>query len=210
MPGRTTLLATLCLVALLPAGAAAQVYDAPTFQPPDAESGAGFYAVSLEPGDDVGDDVAALATWRTPGADLDLGVRAGAGDIGGELALLGGLELERSLTDAGGDSPLSVAWTGGMGVGAVPERDRARVRVPVGLTLGRELSADGYSVLPYAHPRLALDFFLREDPPAGPGDDTDLNFDLDLGADVLFDEGWRLRLGVTLGSSEAVGFGVGF
>lgn len=190
----------------LPAVGTAQVYDAPGFRPPDSEQGLGFYAISLEP--DLGEDVAALATWRKPGADLDLGLRAGAGDIAGDLALLGGLEVERGLVQSGGDAPLSVAWTSGMGVGTVPDRNTARIRIPFGLTLGRRLPADGYAILPYAHPRLALDFFVREDPPGGPGDDSDLNFDLDLGADVVFDGGWRLRFGVTLGSSEAVGFGV--
>jgi len=207
MARRVTWILALGIVAL-PAAAAAQVYDAPGFQPPDSERGVGFYAVSLDPGTDVSDDVAALATWRTPGTDLDLGLRVGAGDVGGDLALLGGVEMERGLTPPGGDAPLSVAWTGGMGVGTVPEQDAATIRIPVGLTVGREIPAEGYAILPYAHPRLALDFLVREDPPAGPGDDTELGFDLDLGADVVFDEGWRLRVGVTLGGSEAVGFGV--
>lgn len=203
--------ATLLLAALLfvsTAAAPAQVYDAPSFRPPDSESGLGFYAVSLAPGDDVGEDVAALATWRMPGTDLDLGLRAGAGDIGGDLALLGGIEVEQGLVESGPDAPLTVAWTSGMGVGTVPERDAARIRIPGGITLGREIPMEGYAILPYAHPRLAVDFFVRRDPPGGPGDDADLNFDLDLGADVVFDEGWRLRFGVTLGSSDAVGFGV--
>lgn len=206
MPRRVPWLIVLGMI-VLPAAAGAQVFDVPSFRPPDSEQGVGFYAVSLEPGDDLTGDVAALATWREPGADLDVGLRAGAGDVGGDLALLGGVEIERSLT-GGDDAPLSVAWTGGMGVGTVPDRDAATIRVPAGVTLGREIPAEGYAFLPYAHPRLALDFLVRDDPPAGPGDDTELNFDLDLGADVIFDEGWRLRVGVTLGSSEAVGFGV--
>lgn len=204
---RTTLLLTALLV-LCPAGALAQVYDAPSFRPPDSERGVGFYAISLAPGDDLGEDVAALATWRMPGSDLDLGLRAGAGDIGGDLALLGGIEIEQELVASGEDAPLSVAWTSGMGVGTVPDRSSARIRIPAGITLGREIPMEGYALLPYAHPRLAVDFFVREDPPAGPGDEADLNFDMDLGADVIFDEGWRLRFGVTLGSSDAVGFGV--
>ena len=205
---RLTLLLTAILV-VTPVAGSAQVYDAPSFRPPDSERGVGFYAVSLAPGDDLGDDVAALATWRMPGSDLDLGLRAGAGDIGGDLALLGGIEVERGLVAGGEDAPVSVAWTSGMGVGTVPERDAARIRIPAGVTLGRGIPMEGYVLLPYAHPRLAVDFFVRRDPPGGPGDEADLNFDLDLGADVVFDEGWRLRFGVTLGSSEAVGFGVG-
>ena len=208
MPRRLTLLLTVILF-VAPVAAPAQVYDAPSFRPPDSEQGVGFYAISLAPGDDLGEDVAALATWRMPGSDLDLGLRAGAGDVGGDLALLGGLEVEQGLVSVGDDAPVSVAWTSGMGVGTVPDRNTARIRVPAGITLGREIPMEGYALLPYAHPRLAVDFFVREDPPGGAGDEADLNFDLDLGADVVFDEGWRLRFGVTLGSSEAVGFGVG-
>lgn len=202
---RTVLPAVVGLVAL-PAALAAQAHDAPSFQPPGSERGLGFYVLSLDPGDDV----AALATWRKPGADLDVGLRGGAGDVNGDVALLGGVELESGLVSAGGDSPLSVDWTGGIGVGAVPDQDRARVRIPFGLTLGREVRTEGPSIVPYAHPRLALDVFLRDDPPAGPGDDSELNFDLDLGADVVFDEGWRLRFGATLGNTDAVGVGVAF
>lgn len=202
---------TLLLAAILvvsPVAAPAQVYDAPSFRPPDSEQGLGFYAISLAPGDAFGDDVAALATWRMPGSDLDLGLRAGAGDIGGDLTLLGGIEIEQGLVASGEDVPVSVAWTSGMGVGTVPERNTARIRIPAGITLGREIPMGEYALLPYAHPRLAVDFFVREDPPGGPGDEADLNFDLDLGVDVVFDEGWRLRLGLTLGNSDAVGFGV--
>lgn len=204
---RATLLLTSFLL-LSPASALAQVYDAPSFRPPDSERGVGFYAISLAPGDDPGEDVAALATWRMPGSDLDVGLRAGAGDIGGDLALLGGVEIEQGLASGAEGDPLSVAWTSGMGVGTVPDRSAARIRIPAGVTLGREIPMDGYTLLPYAHPRLAADFFVREDPPAGPGDEADLNFDMDLGADVVLDGGWRLRFGVTLGSSDAVGFGV--
>lgn len=204
---RTTLLLAAVL-ALSPAAAVAQVYDAPSFRPPDSERGVGFYAISLAPADDPGEDVAALATWRMPGSDLDLGLRAGAGDVGGDLALLGGIEIEQGLAASGDDAPLTVAWTSGMGVGMVPDRDAARIRIPAGITLGREIPMEGYALLPYAHPRLAADFFVRDDPPDGPGDEAELNFDLDLGADVVFEDGWRLRFGVTLGSSDAVGFGV--
>lgn len=209
MSHRAPWLAVACLVAL-PGAGAAQVFDAPSFRPPGSERGFGVYAVSLDPGDAVGDDGAAVGTWRKPGGELDVGLRGGAGDVGGDLALLGGVEVESGLVAAGDGSPLSVAWASGMGVGTVPDRSTARVRIPLGLTLGRELGAEHYSVVPYAHPRLALDFLVRDDPPEGPGDDADLNFDLDLGTDVVFEEGWRLRVGVTLGSSEAVGFGVGF
>lgn len=204
---RTTLLLATALI-LSPAGAVGQVYDAPSFRPPDSERGVGFYAISLAPTDDLGEDVAALATWRMPGSDLDMGLRAGAGDIGGDLALLGGIEIEQGLATSGDDTPLSVAWTSGMGVGTVPDRDAARIRIPAGITLGRAIPMEGYALLPYAHPRLAADFLIRDDPPEGPGDEADLNFDLDLGADVVFEDGWRLRFGVTLGSSDAVGFGV--
>ncbi len=203
----TPLLAAI--LAFSPAAATAQVYDAPSFRPPGSEQGLGFYAISLAPGDDPGADVAALATWRMPGSDLDLGLRAGAGEITADLALLGGVEIEQSLVASGADAPVAVAWTSGMGVGTVPDRNSARIRVPAGITLGQEIPMEGYALLPYAHPRLAVDLFVRDDPPGGPGDEAELNFDLDLGADVVFEEGWRLRFGVTVGSSAAVGFGIG-
>lgn len=198
--------AVLAALITLPGALSAQAWDAPSFQPPGSERGVGFYALALGPGDDV----AALVTWRRPGADLDVGLRGGAGQLAGEAALFGGVELESGLVSAGGGSPLSVAWTGGIGVGAIPDLDRARVRIPFGLTLGRELETEGPAILPYAHPRLAVDMLLRDDPPAGPGDETELDFDMGLGADVVFDEGWRLRFAATLGRTEAVGFGVAF
>lgn len=196
------LLAAAVAVAFAAAGLDAQAYDAPAFHPPHADRGLGLYFTFLDEGDAPG----AAATWRRTGDDFDWGLRAGAADFAGAAALMAGGDLTGRVIRAGEEFPLTVDWVTGAGLGVVPDLDRALLRIPAGLTLGRRLATeDGFTLTPYAHPRLGLDFLFRDTPP---GDDTDLDFDIEFGVDVDLQETWGLRFGFVLGEHEAVGGGL--
>lgn len=206
----------LAAVPLLPARASAQAgpaWDAPSFHLPGGEDGYGLYITFPQ---DVG-AVGAAGTWRTSGTYVDLGLRGGIANVerpGGasDLGLSVGVDLKNELISAYESFPLDVAWATGVGASAVPERDLASVRVPVGLVVGRRIEADGVTVTPFAYPRLALDATFREDRPGpgGRGDETDLRVDLDLGADVRFRDEWSVRVGFTLGRAFTAGAGLTF
>ncbi len=201
----------------LPGAAAAQVspeWDIPSFHLPDGEDGYGTYVTFPEDLEAVG----ALGTWRTSGEYVDLGLRAGIANVerpnqtDDEVGISAGLDLKNELVSAYEEFPLDVSWATGIGASAVPGLDRAAVRVPLGLVFGRRIEAEGLTVTPYLHPRLALDFLFREDSP-GPGgaeDETDLRLDLDFGADFQFNDEWSIRVGFTMGRDFTAGAGLTF
>lgn len=188
-------------------------WDAPSFHLPGGEDGYGVY---LTFPDDVG-AVGAAGTWRRSGEYVDLGVRGGVAnteDAAGDdaLAFSAGLDLKNELVHAYEAFPLDVSWATGVGVTAVPDRDASVLRIPVGLVVGRRLPAGDATVTPYAHPRLALDAFFRDEGPGpGPdGDDTELRLDLDFGVDVRTAEEWSVRFGFTAGRDFTAGAGLTF
>lgn len=207
-------LALLAPVASAPLPAQTPVeWDAPSFHLPGGEDGYGVYLTFPR---DVG-AVGATGTWRRSGEYVDLGVRAGAANVenvegNDALALSAGLELKNELVHAYEEFPLDVSWATGVGVTAVPERDASVLRVPVGLVVGRRVPAGEATVTPYAHPRVALDAFFRDEGPGpGPdGDETDLRLDLDFGVDVRTAEEWSVRLGFTVGRDFTAGAGITF
>lgn len=206
-----TLFAVLAAFLATSGPASGQTYDVPAFQTPYGESGLGLYMIFPNDVDDVG----VMGTWRQAGEYVDIGLRGGVLDVGGDLGLFGGVDLSNELIRHSENFPLDVAWASGVGVGGVPDRDVGLVRVPVGFSLGRTVTTEGGEVgfLPYVYPRVALDFLFRDDGQGagdGDGDRTDLHFDVDLGFDVDLQESWKLRFAATVGHNEAVGAGISF
>lgn len=199
----------------VPGSAPAQVapeWDVPAFHLPGGEDGYGLYVTFPQDMEAVG----AVGTWRAAGDYVDLGLRLGIanverGLVEDEVGLSAGFDLKNELVSAYEEFPLDVAWATGIGASAVPELDRAAVRVPLGLVFGRRIQEEEVTVTPYLYPRLALDFLFREDRPAlDIGDETDVRMDLDFGADVRFQEEWSIRVGFTMGRDFTAGAGLTF
>ena len=189
-------------------------WDVPSFHVPAGEDGYGMYVTFPQDMDAVG----AVGTWRASGEYVDLGVRGGVVNIerptgDDAVGFSFGADFKNELVSAYEEFPLDVSWASGIGASLVPEVDRAAVRVPLGLVVGREIQAENVVITPYAYPRLALDFLFRDEGrfgPAGGDDETDLRMDLDFGADLRVDDEWSVRVGFTVGRQFTAGAGLTF
>jgi len=198
--------AAFCLVALLSqvGTGAAQVYDHPQFITPYGETGLGAYLVVVNDINDFG----GMVTYRKAG-DVNLGVRGSVNAAGdGDVAFNGGLDVYKQFVEVSESFPLDVAWVTGFGFGYVTggcDGGCGILRIPVGVSVARQfLSEDGkWALVPYISPRLALDIGVS-------GPDTKVHFDTDIGLEMQFSQQWLLRFGLTLGSSNALGFGIVF
>lgn len=204
----------------MPATASAQdglawaEWDVPAFHLPAGEDGYGMYVTFPQDMDAVG----AVGTWRASGEYVDLGVRGGVANIerptgDDAVGFSFGADFKNELVSAYEEFPLDVSWASGIGASLVPEVDRAAVRVPLGLVVGREIQGENVAITPYAYPRLALDFLFRDEGrfgPAGGDDETDLRMDLDFGADVRIEDEWSIRVGFTVGRQFTAGAGLTF
>ena len=205
-PCGTVVAAAICLAAL-PGAALSQdgipPYDAPSYLTPYGEDGFGLF---LEFVRDV-NDVAGLATYRMSGTVIDWGLRGGVTDVSGNLGLFGGVDIKNEFVRATESFPLAVAWVTGGGITWVFDADVGLFRIPVGLSFGRAIDTESgdLTITPYAYPRVAVDI-----PLSVPGADTEVHFDVDLGADFQFAPRWLLRFGATVGHSGAIGFGIAF
>lgn len=170
-------------------------FDTPSFLPP-------------RPGDDIGiyltdggnADFGIQGIWRQRG-NLNLGVRVGYLDLGPDGAVVVGVDLWDLLAEAGSQFPVDVAWT--LGAGAA-FNGGTLLEIPAGLTIGRVIQWEALTLQPYAHPRLAL--FVE----SGEGDEVSLEGLFDIGADAVLNENLKLRIGVTLGSIDALGLGLAY
>lgn len=184
------------LLVLAGAGqASAQAWDSPTFFSPRQHDDLGVYVIFPD-----GGDVGVEGIWRQSG-NLNLGVRLGIAD---EVVLLGA-EFYNPIRLS--QSPLLLSWL--LGFGASFGDNATWLRVPFGVSLGGNLDAGSLQITPYVHPRVALDVVVVD-----VGDeevtDTDVNFDVDLGADVLLSPAWTLKFGATVGHSDAFGVGLAY
>lgn len=171
----------------------AQRWDTPSFMAPQPGSDLGVYLVE-------GGDLGIHGLWRRAGS-ANLGVRVGYLDTGdGTLQL--GAETWGAVILEGADFPLDLSWTAGAGASV---NGGFSVSLPVGLSIGRTFRGSSVSIQAYGHPRLALVLF---DNPATNDLELDLDGQFDLGADVFLSESWTLRVGASLGGSDALGIGL--
>ncbi len=186
------------------AGASAQIYDHPQFITPYDETGIGAYLIIVNDINDIG----GMATYRKAG-DVNLGVRGSINAIsGGDVAFNGGLDVYKQFVEVSDSFPLDVAWVTGFGLGFATGSGAGSfgiLRIPGGVSVAREfMSEDGeWALVPYLSPRVALDIGIS-------GPDTKVRFDTDIGLEMRFSEQWLLRFGLTLGTSNALGFGIVF
>ncbi|MBW3555254.1 MAG: hypothetical protein KY466_17235 [Gemmatimonadetes bacterium] len=192
MNAKTVMIAAAAV--LVASGAQAQIWDAPSFLPPRPGDDVGVYLTQPD-----GSEFGLQGIWRQ-GGNLNLGVRVGYVDFDLDDVLVAGAETWGALMSAGADFPVDVSWTLGLGAAF---GDVTRLSVPFGLTIGRALVLSPVTLQVYGHPRLALVAVS-----SGNATDTRLDGFFDLGADVHLNEEWKVRLGFTLGGTDAFGIGL--
>jgi hypothetical protein len=179
----------------------AQAWDNPGFFSPRPGDDIGLYVLSPENGD------AGLAgIWRQSG-NINLGVRAGIGGRSGDRTVLVGAEFFGPLNLETGTN-LLLSWI----VGAGASFDGLTwLRIPVGASIGIPVAAGGgLTILPYAHPRAALDVFVFDLGDDEEETETELNFDIDIGADFELGSSWVIRAGATFGVEDTFGAGIAY
>jgi hypothetical protein len=177
---------------------AGQAWDNPTFFSPRPGEDIGIYVIRPEGVDDLG----FTAIWRMEG-NLNLGVRAGI--AGGDHYLIGA-EFYRPLDLLG--PPLLMSWV--LGVGAT-FNDVTMLRVPFGISAGMAFGQPGgVQLLPYVHPRVALDVLVFNLPDGREETDTDVRLEVDLGADARLGESFVVRVGATIGEWNTFGAGIAY
>lgn len=193
-------LAAVVLAAGLAAPAAAQSWDTPSFFAPGPHDEIALHLISP---DNL--DLGFMALWRQSGR-LNLGVRGGMGGVEGNRSILLGAEFYGPLVRPSGQNVLAVSWIVGAGASF---NDVTAFRIPIGLSAGAVIEGEGFTVTPYAHPRIALDI-ISFDVGDEEETDTDLNIDADFGADLALGQSFILRFGLTVGENEVWGVGLAY
>jgi len=192
---RKALLCTTLLLLTATGTARAQAWDAPSFFAPRAHDDIGIYGFVPEHG-----DWGVQGIWRQSG-NINLGVRAGFGND----VILVGAEFFGPLNLAA--SPVLLAWQVGVGAGF---NDVTLLRVPVGVSAGLELGGPGtLQLVPYVFPRVALEL-AAIDVGDEEATETDLDFAVDVGADLTLSPQLLLRVGATLADETAFGVGLAY
>lgn len=196
---RVRMITALLAGAALPTAAAAQVaWDAPPLIAPGSPSGLSVMLWDAHPSDDLG----VMASWRSSAVPTGLGIRGGlAEEPGGDLAGMFGLDVSGSLGSLDEAGNAGVVWWAGAGLGI---GDELLVSLPVGITVGWQLTEDAVTFSPYVGGHIALDIL------TGPDDDLDLEGAVDLGIDLAFDSGFAVRFGASVGGREALAVGLRF
>jgi hypothetical protein len=200
---RTAVVAVVALLSQVGTGAA-QIYDQPQFITPYDETGLGAYLIVVNDINDFG----GMVTYRKAG-DVNLGVRGSINAFGdGHVSFNGGLDVYKQFVEVSESFPLDVAWVTGFGFGYATGSGSGGfgiLRIPAGVSIARQfLSEDAkWALIPYISPRVALDIGIS-------GPDTKVHFDTDIGLEMQFSQQWLLRFGLTLGSNNALGFGIVF
>jgi hypothetical protein len=187
----------ICLISAGPL--AGQAWDAPSFFSPRPGEDIGLYIIDAEGIRDLG----FAGIWRQEG-NINLGVRAG---LAGSDLFSVGAEFYGPLHVLGPQSPLLMSWI--LGAGAT-FNGATWLRVPLGVSAGLDLgSASSIRIMPYVHPRVAFDLVAR-DTNDGEETDTEITFDVDLGADIALGRQFVLRVGATFGEWDALGAGIAY
>lgn len=145
-------------------------------------------------------DLGVMATWRPTATPGGVGFRAGlANGADNDLAALFGLDISGGLGTLSAPRGPEVMWWSGAGIGVHHD---ARISVPAGLVLGWNAVGQGVSFHPYVGGHVALDVLT-----AGSGD-MRLGGAVDLGVDLMFQRGWAIRFGASVGDRDALAIGV--
>ena len=176
---------------------AAQPWDVPSFFSPRPGEDIGIYVVDMDGTDDLG----IVGIWRQEG-NLNLGVRAGVLD-GDHISL--GAEFYGPIR--GVNAPIYMSWL--LGVGGT-FNGATWLRIPAGVSIGTIFDAGSLDIMPYLHPRVALDYVSWDAPEGVDDSDSELNFDLDLGADISLGPQWVFRFGATVGDFDGIGVGIAY
>lgn len=196
---RTLIGAVIALLGLASAASAQDVpilWDTPSFMGPNPGSDLGFYVIDVEDS-----DIGFQGIWRTDGS-MNLGLRAGWLDTPGDGVLVLGAETWGGLVEDNPDFPLDVSWTAGAGAWL---NGTTVFAVPVGVSIGKTVDLDDSMALQiYGHPRIGLVLF--ED--VNDDLEADLEGQFDLGADLYVSPSVALKLGISLGNADAIGFGL--
>lgn len=193
---------SVVLGALTPVALAGQIaWESPVLLHPYAPSGWSFFLADPHPGDEV----AVIGAWRTAPVPVGLGFRAGLGEgAEGDVAVFAGADVTGALVERSEERPVDVIWFAGAG-GSLAED--LLVSVPLGLTLGWEIDADGVPLRPHVGGHVVLDAWFGDREP-GEGDDVELGGALDFGLDVALEGGWIVRFGGSVFDREALAIGI--
>jgi hypothetical protein len=191
------LLAFLCTASRV---SAQQIpWDAPSYFSPGAYDEIGLYISR------VGSEATGLSgIWRQSG-NLNLGVRAGVGDLdkAGESVLVGA-EFYGGLTSL---LPAGVLGSWILGAGAVFSDSYTLFSIPVGAAVGLRLGTNTLQIVPYLHPRISLDIE-AVDLDGNEQTRTNSRLELDIGADIGIGQSLVFRLGGSVLERDAVGVGL--
>jgi hypothetical protein len=133
---------------------------------------------------DGGRDLAVEGQYRAGFGSFDIGVRAGVLDAGSSVFIMGIEGRGRVLDHERHDFPLDGAIVVGIGTA-----DFDAWTVPsAGLSLGRRVTVDGFSFIPYAQPTMFLTT----------NGETDVTFGMGLGSDFRIGEALDLRVSLGL------------
>jgi hypothetical protein len=192
------------------AGANAQAWHYPAFQPPTIATREFNFAIAG--GGDYG--TSGLFQWREGlGPDTHFSLDAGFTDPDyADAGFLIGGGLGQRIMRSTPDTPIDVILTGG--VYGEFGSSVSLVRIPIGAVVGHTFPIEGskLAITPYVHPRVSLDACVSD----CNGLDTKVKLNFDLGADFAVTQKLSFRGaivigGVSAGDSQAgFGFGVAF
>lgn len=192
------------------AGANAQAWHYPAFQPPTIATREFNFAIAG--GGDYG--TSGLFQWREgigPDTHFSLDVGFADPDFGDAGFLLGGGLAQRIMRSTQ-DTPIDVLLTGGL-YGEFGS-NVSFVRIPIGAVVGHRFPIEGSktAITPYVHPRISLDACVSD----CHGLDTKVKLNFDIGADFEVTPKLSLRGAILVGgvsafdSQAGFGFGVAF
>lgn len=177
----------LALLVATAAGAGAQAWNYPSFQPPRVTPRE--YNFGIADGGDAGTSF--LFQWREGVSardqlSLDVGLADPNCNSCDNMFLIGG-QFGHQLTTANAQMPFDMLFTAG--VNGAFGNGISLIRVPVGVSIGHRFPLEGgMAITPYAHPRLSFDFC------GDCADNSHVDLGFDVGANFDFSSQFALRV----------------
>ena len=200
----------ISLILIAATGVSAQDWDAPAFFSPRPMDDLGAYFFKTNHDTGSRDPSGLKLIWRQSG-NLNLGVQVGTGDIENiGQSILAGAELYGSLPGLASSTGLAMSWN--LGIGAVfgdvgDDFSYIDFSLPLGVSMGLPLGSGGFQVVPYVHPRVALNVS-AETLNGNETTVTKFGFAVDIGADVNLGQRFLLRGAASIGDRKAFGIGL--